>query len=105
MVIHGKTNDVVQTWIEVLNSIKGSQKPLFKGFNYFTEALDYARGILRSNQALRQNPDKILQYNIQKDLDKVIFCDHLSSMTKAFKRLNLKNEALIQENVKLMKKL
>ena len=49
MVIHGKTNGVFQTWIEVLDSIKGFQKPLFKGFNDFTEALDYARGILGPN--------------------------------------------------------
>ena len=39
MVIHGKTNGVFQTWIEVLDSIKDFQKPLFKGFNDFIEAL------------------------------------------------------------------
>ena len=75
----------------------------------FTEALDYARGILGSNYYispfLRQNSDKTPQYNIQKDTDKVIFCDHCSSMTEAFKRLNLRNEALMQENVKLREKL
>ena len=45
MVIHGKTNGVFQTWIEVLDSIKDFQKLLCKGFNDFTEALDYTRGI------------------------------------------------------------
>ena len=62
MVIHGKTKGVFQTWIEVLDSNKGFQKHLFKGFNDFTKALDYARGILGPNYyispALRQNPDK-----------------------------------------------
>ena len=43
VVVHGKTNGVFQTWIEVLDSIKDFHKPLFKGFNDFTEALDYAR--------------------------------------------------------------
>lgn len=109
MVIHGKTNSVFQTWIEVLDSIKDFQKPLFKGFNDFTEALDYARGILGPNYyispALRQNPDKAPQYNIQKDTDKIIFCDHCSSMTEAFKRLNMRNDALMQENAKLREKL
>ena len=109
VVIHGKTNGVFQTWIEVLDSIKGFQKPLFKGFNDFTEVLDYARGILGPNYyislALRQNLDKTRQYNIQKDTDKVIFCDHCSSMTEAFKRLNLRNEDLIRENVKLRERL
>ena len=109
VVILGKTNGVFQTWIEVLDSIKKFQKPLFKGFNDFTEALDYARGILGPNYyispALRQNPDKIPQYNIQRDTDKVIFCNHCSSMTEAFKRLNLKNEALMQENATLRERL
>ena len=51
--------------------------------------------------SLKQNPDKIPQYHIQKDTDKIIFCDHCSSMTEAFKRLNLKNELLAQENLQL----
>ena len=109
MVIHGKTNGVFQTWIEVLDSIKDFQKPLFNGFNDFKESLDYARGILGPNYyispAIRQNPNKTPQYNIQKDTDKIIFCDHCSSMTEAFKRLNLRNEALMQENVKLRERL
>lgn len=109
VVIHGRTNGVFQTWIEVLDSINGVKSPLFKGFNDFTEALDYARGILGPNYyispALRQNPNKIPQYNIQKDTDKIIFCDHCSSMTEAFKRLNSKNEALLQENAKLLEQL
>ena len=100
VVIHGKTNGVFQTWIEVLDFIRGFQKSFFKGFNEFTEALVYARGILGPNYyislALRQNPDKTPKYNIQKDTDKVIFCDHCSSMIEAFKRQNLKNEALMQ---------
>ncbi|XP_075101815.1 uncharacterized protein LOC142177243 [Nicotiana tabacum] len=62
------------------------------GFNDFTEALDYARGILGPNYyispELIQNPEKTPQYNIQKDTDKIIFCDHCSSMTEAFKRLD-----------------
>ena len=53
----------------------------------------------------RQNPDKTQQYNIQKDTDKVIFCNHCSSMTEEFKMLNLRNEFLMQENVKLRVKL
>ena len=108
VVIHGKINGVFQTWIEVLDSIKGVSKPLFKGFNDFTEALDYARGVLGPNYyispSLKQNPDKIPQYNIQKDTDKIIFCDHCSSMTEAFKRLNYKNELLAQENLQLKDK-
>ncbi|KAH0655067.1 hypothetical protein KY285_029949 [Solanum tuberosum] len=79
---------------------------MYFGFNDFTEALDYARGILGPNYyispALRQNPQTTPQYNIQKDTDKIIFCDHCSSMTEAFKRLNAKVEALLQENAKLM---
>ncbi|KAG5569090.1 hypothetical protein H5410_058856 [Solanum commersonii] len=69
---------------------------------------NYARGILGPNYyispALRQNPQKTPQYNIQKDTDKIIFCDHCSSMTEAFKRLNAKVEALLQENTKLMER-
>ncbi|XP_060216315.1 receptor-like protein 9DC3 [Lycium barbarum] len=106
VVIHSKVNDIFQTWPEVIDSIKDIEKSLFKGSNDFTEALDYAKGILGPNYyisaALRQNLDKIPQYNIQKDTDKVIFCDHCSSMTKAFKRLNQKNETLIQEKARLM---
>jgi len=109
VVIHGKTNGIFQTWIEVVESINGVKTPLFKGFNDFNEALDYARGILGPNYyispALRQNPQKTPQYNIQKDTDKIIFCDHCSSMTEAFKRLNAKVEALLQENTKLMEQI
>ena len=109
VVIHGKTNGIFQTWIEVLDSMKGLQNPLFKGFNDFTKALDYFRGILGPNYyispALRQKPHKTPQYNIQNDTDKIIFYDHCSSMTEAFKRLNLRNEALMQENVKLRERL
>ncbi|KAG5595892.1 hypothetical protein H5410_037124 [Solanum commersonii] len=79
---------------------------MYFGFNDFTEALDYARGILGPNYyispTLRQNPQKTPQYNIQKDTDKIIFYDHCHSMTEAFKRLNAKVEALLQENAKLM---
>jgi len=106
VVIHGKTKGIFQTWLEVLDSIKDIEKPLFKGFNDFTEALDYARGVLGPNYyitpALRQNPEKTPQYNIRKDDGKIIFCDHCSSMTEAFKRLNQKNDILTQENTKLI---
>lgn len=106
VVIHGKTNGIFQTWLEVLDSIKDLEKPLFKGFNNFTEALDYARGILGPNYyispALRQNPEKTPQYNIQKDTDKIIFCDHCSTMTEAFRRLNQKNEILTHEKARLV---
>lgn len=75
VVVHGKTQGVFQTWLKVIESIKDIKTPLFKGFNEFTEALDYARGILGPNYyispALRHyispssntNP----QYKIQKD--------------------------------------
>ncbi|KAL3348369.1 hypothetical protein AABB24_021833 [Solanum stoloniferum] len=109
VVIHDKNKGVFQIWIEVVDSINGVKNPLFKGFNNFTEALDYARGILRPNYyispALRQSPNQIPQYNILKDSDKIIFCNHCSSMTEGFKRLNAKNEILIQENMRLMKQL
>jgi len=89
--------------------IKDFEKPLFKGFNDFTEALDYARGILGPNYYIspvfRQNPKKTPKYNIQKDTDKIIFCDHCSSMTEAFKRLNQKNESLEQEKSRMMEQI
>ncbi|KAG5585074.1 hypothetical protein H5410_045508 [Solanum commersonii] len=95
-----------QTVLKAVDSINGVKTPLFKGFNDFNEALDYARGIPGPNYyispALRQNPQKTPQYNIQKDTNKIIFCDHCSSMTEAFKRLNANVEALLQENAKLM---
>ena len=106
VVVHGKTNGIFQTWIEVVDSIKDIRRPLFKGFNDFTEALDYARGVLGPNYyispALRQNPDRTPQYNIQKDTDKVIFCDHCSTMTETVRRLNQQKETLIQEKMKLL---
>jgi len=106
VVIHGKTNGIFQTWLEVLDSIKDLEKSLFKGFNNFIEALDYARGILGLNYyispELKQNPENIPQYNIQKDTGKIIFYDHFSSMTEAFKRLNQKNEILVQEKARLV---
>lgn len=49
VVVHGKTQGVFQSWTEVIESIKDIKIPLFKGFNEFTEALDYARGILGPN--------------------------------------------------------
>ncbi|KAM3319771.1 hypothetical protein P3S67_006971 [Capsicum chacoense] len=68
VVIHGKTNGIFQTWLEVLDSIQGIKTPLFKGFNDFTEATNHARGYLGPNYyispSLRQNPDQIPQYNI-----------------------------------------
>lgn len=63
VIIHGKTNEIFQTWIEVLDSISGIKNPLYKGFNDFSEASDYARGHLGPNfflsPALRQNPNHI----------------------------------------------
>lgn len=60
VIIHGKTNEIFQTWLEVMDSIKGVRNLLYKGFNDFFEALDYARGHLGPNfylsPALRQNP-------------------------------------------------
>ena len=105
VVIHGKTNGIFQTWLEVLDSIQGFKAPLFKGFNDFSEAMDYARGYLGLNyyitSALRQNLNQIPQYNIQKDTGKIIFYDHYSMMTEAFKRLNAHKEAFLLENTRL----
>ncbi|KAG5614523.1 hypothetical protein H5410_014347 [Solanum commersonii] len=87
-----------QTWIEVIDSIKDFPTPLFKEFNELNEALDYARGTLGPNYfispALRQTTTLFLQYNIRKDTYKIIFCDHYSSMTEGFKRLNQTIEKL-----------
>lgn len=80
--------------------------PLCKGFNDFIEVLDYSSRYLGLNYyifpALRENPEKIQQYKIHKDKDKVIFCDNYNSMTKGFKRLNAKCEALSQEKDQLL---
>lgn len=58
-----KLKGVFQTWLEVLDSITRVKPPLFKGFNEFTEALDYSMGYLGPNYylslTLRQKPDKI----------------------------------------------
>ncbi|KAG5568178.1 hypothetical protein H5410_064807 [Solanum commersonii] len=90
--VQGRLQGVFQTWIEVIDSIKDFPTPLFKGFDELNEALDYARGTLGPNcfisPALRQISRPSLQYKIQKDTDKIIFCDHCSSMTEGFKRLN-----------------
>ncbi|KAG5591335.1 hypothetical protein H5410_041849, partial [Solanum commersonii] len=74
-------------------------------FDELNEALDYARGTLGPNYfispALRQISRPPLQYNIQKDIDKIIFCDHCSSMTEGFKRLNQTIERLEIEKGKM----
>ncbi|KAK4351012.1 hypothetical protein RND71_030325 [Anisodus tanguticus] len=74
---------------------------------YF-EALDYARGNLGPNfflsPALRHSQNQTPQYNIQKDTDKIIFCDHCSTMTEAFKRLNQTKEELQRQNIHLLEK-
>ncbi|KAK4355478.1 hypothetical protein RND71_024449 [Anisodus tanguticus] len=48
------------------NSVSDFKKPLFKGFNVFTEALDYARGVLGPNYyispTLKHNPDQTPHY-------------------------------------------
>ncbi|KAM3307089.1 hypothetical protein P3S67_008832 [Capsicum chacoense] len=107
VVIHGKTNGIFQTWLEVLDSIQGFKAPLFKGFNDFTEATNHARGYLGPNYyispSLRQNPDQIPQYNLQKETGKIIFCNHCSSMTENFKTLNAQKESLLMENTRLIK--
>ncbi|KAK4339435.1 hypothetical protein RND71_040897 [Anisodus tanguticus] len=110
VVVHGKTNGIFQTWIEVVESIKDFKTPLFKGFNDFTEALDYARGTLGPNYyispALKfSQTHKTPQYNIQKDTDKIIFCDHCSTMTEAFKRINQTKEELSTQNTYLLEKI
>ncbi|KAK4369063.1 hypothetical protein RND71_012855 [Anisodus tanguticus] len=108
VVFHGKTKGIFQTWLEVVDSIKDVKTPLFKGFNVFTEALDYARGILGPNYyitpALRHNPTQTPQYNIQKDSDKINFCDHCTTMTESFKRLNHTKEILQIQNSHLLEK-
>ncbi|KAG5631235.1 hypothetical protein H5410_002952 [Solanum commersonii] len=105
VVVQGKLPGVFQTWIEVINSIKDFPTPLFKGFNDLNEALDYARGALGPNYfispALKQISRPFLQYNIQKDTDEIILCDHYSSMTEGFKRLNQTIERLETEKGKM----
>ena len=107
VVVQGKLQGVFQTWIEVVDSIKDFPTPLFKGFNNLNEALDYARGTLGPNYfispALRQVSRPSLQYNIQKDTDRIIFCDHCSSMTEGFKRLNQTIERLETEKGKMIR--
>jgi len=49
VVVQGRLSGVFQTWIEVIDSVKDFATPLFKGFNDFNEALDYARGTLGPN--------------------------------------------------------
>lgn len=106
VVIKGKTPGVFQTWIEVIDAIKDQPTPLFKGFNEINEALDYARGNLGPNfyitPALRHNTANIPQYKVQKDTDKIIFCDHCSTMEEAFKRLNGENDKLRLENARMI---
>ncbi|KAG5597148.1 hypothetical protein H5410_038380 [Solanum commersonii] len=105
--IQGRLQGVFQTWIEVIDSIKDFSTPLFKGFDELNEALDYARGTLGPNYfislALRQISRPSFQYNIQKDIDKIIFCDHCSSMIEGFKRLNQTIERLETEKGKMTK--
>ncbi|KAM3285612.1 hypothetical protein P3S67_024411 [Capsicum chacoense] len=104
--IHGKTNRFFQTWLEVLDSIQGFKTPLFKGFSDFTEATNHARGYLGSNYyispSLTQNLDQIPQYNLQTETGKIIFCNHCSSMTKNFKKINAQKESLLMENTRLI---
>jgi len=105
VVVQRRLAGIFQTWIEVIDSIKDFPTPLFKGFNDLNEALDYARGTLGPNYfispALRQTTTPFLQYNIRKDTDKIIFCDHCSSMTEGFKRLNQTIEKLEKEKEKM----
>ncbi|KAF3685519.1 Beta-amyrin 28-oxidase [Capsicum annuum] len=95
--------------LEVLDSIQSFKAPLFKGFNDFTEATNHARGYLGPNYyispSLRQNPDQIPQYNLQKETGKLIFCNHCSSMTENFKKLNAQKESLLMENTRLIKQI
>ncbi|KAG5567996.1 hypothetical protein H5410_064990 [Solanum commersonii] len=105
VVVQGRLPGFFQTWIEVIDSIKDFHTPLFKGFNDLNEALDYARGTLGPNHfinpALRQTTrSSFLRYDIQRDTDKIIFCDHCSSMTEGFKRLNQTIEKLETERKK-----
>ncbi|MCF8704085.1 RNase H1/viroplasmin domain-containing protein, partial [Corynebacterium sp. MC-02] len=110
VVIHGKINGVFHTWQEVIDSIKEVKNPLFKGFNDFCEALDYARGALGPNyfisptlrHYISQSPNQSPQYKVQKDTDKIIFCDHCEAMTEGFKRLNTKCADLIKERDQLL---
>ena len=89
-----------------MDSVKDYTTHLYKGFDDLTEALDYARINLGQNYfitpTLRSETQKIPQYNIKKDTNKIIFCDHCSSMTEAFKRLNHPNEVLRQDNENLI---
>ena len=106
VIIQGRTPGIYQTWIQVIDAIKGFKDPLYKGFNNFHEALDYARGNLGPNFYVvpeLQNQTKIPQYNIQKDTNKIIFCDHCTSMTENFRRLNHKNEILEKERNELIR--
>ena len=109
VVIHGKTNGIFQTWLEVLDSIQGFKAPLFKGFNDFTEATNHDRGYLGPNYyispSLRQNSDQIPQYNLQTETGKIIFCNHCFSMTENFKKLNAQKESLLMENARLIKQI
>ncbi|KAM3263176.1 hypothetical protein P3L10_000170 [Capsicum annuum] len=102
---------VIDLWKGIVatdyDSIQGFKAPLFKGFNDFTEATNHARGYLGPNYyispSLRQNPDQIPQYNLQKETGKIIFCNHCSSMTENFKTLNAQKESLLMENTRLIK--
>jgi len=79
--------------------------PLFKGFDDLNEALDYARGTLGPNYfispVLRQTTSQFVQYNINKDTNKIIFCDHCSLMTEGFRRQNQNIDRLEKEKEKL----
>ncbi|KAK4348114.1 hypothetical protein RND71_034453 [Anisodus tanguticus] len=58
-----------------------------------------------TNTALKNNPEQTPQYNIQRDTDKVIFCDHCTTMTETVKRLNRREEALLEDEIKLTEKI
>ena len=76
VIIQGRTPGIYQTWIQVIDAIKNFKDPLYKRFNNFNEALDYARGKLGPNFFITpelRNSVKYPQYNIKNTQTKLFF--------------------------------
>ena len=108
VVFKGRLTGVFSTWLEVLDSIQGEQQPRFKGFHNIAEAHSAARSLIGLNYYISpslRNYTEPLPYQVLKDTDKILFCQHCEILTKTVRNLNQERENLTIQNQKLISQL
>lgn len=80
--------------------------PIYKGFNNFQEASEFARKNIGPNFFVTpelKNSSQTIPYTIPDNKCQINFCDHCETMARAFRKLNQNNDTLTKDNQKLLR--